>query len=1045
LALPPAPFLLRTLGPLVLERTGDAGSAAVVQRGGKPLALLAYLVVEGARPIARTALADLFWGDESPESARASLRQALHALRKLLGEGVLVGSRTEVMLAPGQVESDHARFVAAVVDGDMQTAIDWYRGPFCHQVELRSATGFDRWVDAERERLRRLLLRSAEREVDARRASGDLKGSARLARSVQSVEATLPEATELFADALIADGDRDEAHRLLETHRSRLHAAGEDAPAGIESRLAGLDRATSARVATADARATAVDLGQRFVGRDEVIAALFRQLAAARGGRTAHVVVVGPPGIGKSRVLDEFDARIRPRGTRIARIRFLPAMRAIPGSALAEFARALCALPGAMGVSESTAGSLVALLPELRAQFPSAPAPASSESERSRTAAIADLVAAVSEDRLTVLMRDDDHNVDPLSRAVLDGVLRREDLRLLDVRTSRDRMTDGRTDREEILLKPLSPEEVQRLFESIGAFPDAPWVESAIDRLTARTAGIPQLLLQRVRSLGDRGALRLHGEQWTVEDPSAFVAPPPGGDELEQAVGGLHPSARLTLALLAHWRRPMKENDLRAVLCAYDPTRPAGEWGSALAELELRGLTAVRDEGWVVAHETIADSCLDAQAHAEAEQMQFLLVRHWSTPGALTVPVLEHLALLCGARDLRNVAATLVRVGSREPGLRDLGLRGKALARRVASSAGRPDWEADLYAAIGWLRRRSRGSLIGLGSLAGIAAAVLFWLGWMLVPRLVIESEPMAEGGGGEPRPNAAVFVVQPRVGIYNGFGRRLEGHRGTVHVRGANRTLDGDTIVAVAGGQAQFTRLVITGVPGGMPLDSGDAELVFSGSGLVRGVRTRVRGGWLANVDAFRVVRVSVNGTLVDSGTPVAVPMGDTLRVVLTFEFSSTIATANYVVGAAPLWMPRERATIRLAGLPRPVRNAWQTVHFSVPPSWQAGRSHLVILMGLDDSVEHLFSLTQWTAGVPRWNDGNDVHDLSEAALRDLREGGRTFAQQVQRDYQGSQRDVQIGPVLLRSPASPGLRVGERPLIGTAVAIDFIGAGLAR
>ena len=55
-------------------------------------------------------------------------------------------------------------------------------------------------------------------------------------------------------------------------------------------------------------------------------------------------------------------------------------------------------------------------------------------------------------------------------------------------------------------------------------------------------------------------------------------------------------------------------------------------------------------------------------------------MRHWSTPGALTVPVLEHLALLCGARDLRNVAATLVRAAAREPGLRDLGLRGKALA-----------------------------------------------------------------------------------------------------------------------------------------------------------------------------------------------------------------------------------------------------------------------------------------------------------------------------------------------------------------------------
>ena len=78
-------FLLRLFGPPLLA-TGEAGDG-VAQLGAKPLALLAYLVLE-RRPHSREALAGLLWGESPEVEARASLRQALKQLRDVLGDQV---------------------------------------------------------------------------------------------------------------------------------------------------------------------------------------------------------------------------------------------------------------------------------------------------------------------------------------------------------------------------------------------------------------------------------------------------------------------------------------------------------------------------------------------------------------------------------------------------------------------------------------------------------------------------------------------------------------------------------------------------------------------------------------------------------------------------------------------------------------------------------------------------------------------------------------------------------------------------------------------
>ena len=61
--------------------------------------LLAYLVLNPEKH-AREKLAALLWGDVPDEQARHSLRTALAALRKALGDDILLADRETVQLNP---------------------------------------------------------------------------------------------------------------------------------------------------------------------------------------------------------------------------------------------------------------------------------------------------------------------------------------------------------------------------------------------------------------------------------------------------------------------------------------------------------------------------------------------------------------------------------------------------------------------------------------------------------------------------------------------------------------------------------------------------------------------------------------------------------------------------------------------------------------------------------------------------------------------------------------------------------------------------------
>ena len=73
---------------------------------GRAQAMLAYLACQPGMRAERGLLADILWADRAGEQARASLRQELAVLRKVLPDGVLDANRQMAWLDPALPKVD---------------------------------------------------------------------------------------------------------------------------------------------------------------------------------------------------------------------------------------------------------------------------------------------------------------------------------------------------------------------------------------------------------------------------------------------------------------------------------------------------------------------------------------------------------------------------------------------------------------------------------------------------------------------------------------------------------------------------------------------------------------------------------------------------------------------------------------------------------------------------------------------------------------------------------------------------------------------------
>lgn len=986
---------LTTLGPTLLERESEDGSWVPLLRTGKVLGLLVHLACRDGRRLSRARLADVLWGDESPERSRATLRTTLHSLRGVVGESVIHATREEIGLVDASIAVDRDAFLAAARAGNFEAMLASYGGPFCQRLDVGAADEFERWASAERGRLRQLMLDAAAQTIPAKLTAGQAQAALEDARRLDAVEPGEPRIAVMLFDVLVATGALAEAREKIEQVRVQFDRDRDSVPPAIAERLARIKRAAVAL--PLPAAGTLAALGQELVGREEQLEILLREAELARAGRPRRVVLSGPAGVGKSRILDEFDARMRLRGARVVRVRLLPGMRDVPYSAFADTVRALAALPAAIGISESSARALVGLVPELSSRFPGARGAVLAPEDRAfalRDAA-ADLFASVSEQRLVVHLVDDLHYADEESKALFRAVRleteRRTDqtMRLLTVRSLR-RLSEADLQMSDALVEvgPLENGGVRRLLEDVAALPDAQWADDLVARLESRSGGVPHLALQAVRVAASRGLLRATRGVWETEQPSQLVKSIDEFAGLGGMLDTLSPAAVRVLRLLAAWGRPIDERDLAGV-CARDvPPLADAEWRGALRWLEELGLVQSRELTWGIAHDTVLEAVAKDSRAASVEDPFDALLAYFGDHSRLTVGVLEHLSLLVGqGEDLARAKRLMLRA-SGAPALRDAGLIGRALSRAVASGSGHRDWERSLYRALGFITRQGERARVVMVAGATMAAALFIWLAAMLQPRLMVAVEPLTELGGlVRDTQTFAELIAQPRVVMVNGFGRQLD-FDGEVRARPSWGQLFGDTIVRLDSGRAQFRRLTFMGER--RPINVPNVTVRFRGPWYARSVETRLLGFYGGKTeDEFLPRELAVNGVPVDDSRIVRARLGDSLRFDLTFEYTTLMATANYVVAASPTWGARNREVVRITGLPSPVREGWRTVTFSVAPPTSKGTFHVLILFGAEDTAEHMFSSTNWTAGAPSWFDGNDVVDAGFERFEELRRTG--------------------------------------------------------
>ncbi|MGH7582236.1 MAG: BTAD domain-containing putative transcriptional regulator [Gemmatimonadales bacterium] len=214
---------LRTLGAVELT-SSDGNSVSSVLAQPRRAALLCYLALATPRGFhRRDTLFAMFWPEHDAEQARHALRQAVYFLRRALGPNAIVSrGDEEVALVAGQVRCDVREFEAALSQGRAADALALYQGELLAGFHISDAPDFERWLDAERSRLRDQAEEAAWTLAAACQQDGNVAGAVDAARRAVALATTDEIALRRLMLLLECAGDRAAAVRAYEAFTRTL-------------------------------------------------------------------------------------------------------------------------------------------------------------------------------------------------------------------------------------------------------------------------------------------------------------------------------------------------------------------------------------------------------------------------------------------------------------------------------------------------------------------------------------------------------------------------------------------------------------------------------------------------------------------------------------------------------------------------------------------------------------------------------------------------------------------------------------------------------
>ncbi len=540
---------VKLLGPLEVLAEGAPVSLGPPQQR----VLLAVLLLNPNQVVSRDRLIDEVWGEQPPATAAklvqvyvSRLRDALEPERARGDPGrILVTRPPGYLVAVDAEQLDIGRFErlrgearqalaagnAASAAQKLREALALSRGP------PLSDLAYEPFAQKEIARLEERHLAALEERFDAELVLGrqvDVIGELEVLVAEHPLRERL---RAQFMQALYRSGRQAEALDAYQDARTALTEELGIEPSrelrelqeAILRQDPALDRIDVPEVAPEPSRGV-------FVGRERELTELVGALEEALAGRGRLVLLVGEPGIGKSRLAHELMARARERGAQVIVGRcweaggapaYWPWVQSLRTHVRGAEPDALRAQLGSRGAD------LAQLLPELRELIEDLPEPQALEAEGARFRlfeAVSSYLRGATKDRPLVLGLDDLHAADEPSLLLLQFVAREiGDSRLLVVCALRDvdpTMRDPLVStvaelvREphttQIALAGLSEEDVAAYIELSTGTEVAPRLVEAIH---SETEGNPLFLAEAVRLLDAEGRFA---------DPDAHLQIPPG-------------------------------------------------------------------------------------------------------------------------------------------------------------------------------------------------------------------------------------------------------------------------------------------------------------------------------------------------------------------------------------------------------------------------------------------------------------------------------------------------------------------------------------
>lgn len=292
-------------------------------KGRKARSLLKLLAIQPHHQIVRDRAMDILWPNLTSTAAAAQLYKAIHHVRKGFAEQVSV---TEDWLeinddlvgfsVPGAITTDVQQFEQKAREGlkkirtrDLEAAISIYTG------DLLPMDLYDEWTELPREHYRQLFLDVLLTLAEKYEQQGELSEAAEMLRLALAKDSVLESAHRGLMQIFARQGQANRALRQYELCHEALEKELGIPPSSETDKMLNdiRERRFIAETKTVTFNETSPGPVSPIIGRERECVIIEQTLDNLTAGNGSAIIIEGPVGIGKTRLIQELALRARQR------------------------------------------------------------------------------------------------------------------------------------------------------------------------------------------------------------------------------------------------------------------------------------------------------------------------------------------------------------------------------------------------------------------------------------------------------------------------------------------------------------------------------------------------------------------------------------------------------------------------------------------------------------------------------------------------------------------------------------------------------------